>query len=256
MYPNWLIEILRCPDNGEKLRYAGNRYYRTDGRFYQVKDDILSIVFPKALGGNDAKFNQLYNLYAPLYDISERVMGKLLTGIDMVKGREQIVSLLGLKPGMRILEVSPGPGVFQELLRREVGENGEIVALDLSLRMLQQCRQRNKKLNVHLVHGNAQYLPFADSSFDALFHFGGINLFNNPQKAIDEFVRVVKKEGIISWGDEGFSPNYKNERRKKLLLKMNPGYAKPRPVIPDSIYDVKEKEVYGGLGYLVVAKKQ
>jgi hypothetical protein len=40
------------------------------------------------------------------------------------------------------------------------------------------------------------------------------------------------------------------------MLKINPGFAKPRPIIPHSVYDVIENEVYDGLGYLVVAKKR
>lgn len=255
MYTNWLNSNLICPETLKPLNRNGNNY-ETEGRAYPVKNDILSVVYPKELGGDDAKFNKLYNFYAPLYDLNERVMGRLLVGVDMVKGREHIVSCLGIKPGMRILEVSPCPGVFQRFLRHEIGETGELVALDLSMGMLRQCQKRSKNLNVQLIHGNAQYLPFADNSFDALFHFGGVNLFNYPQKAIGEFIRVVKKDGIVSWGDEGFSPNYKNERRKKIMLKVNPGFAKPRPVIPDSVYDVKENEVYDGLAYLVVAKKR
>lgn len=255
MYSTWLNDILRCPETLKAL-HSNENSYKTDDNVYPVKNDILSVVFPKELGGDDAKFNKLYNFYAPLYDLNERVMGRLLVGVDMVKGREHIVSCLGLKPGMRILEVSPGPGVFQKFLKHDIGENGELVALDLSMGMLRQCQKRSKNLNVQLVHGNAQYLPFAENSFDALFHFGGVNLFNDPQKAISEFIRVVKKDGIVSWGDEGFSPNYKNERRKKIMLKVNPGFSKPRPVIPDSVYDVKENEVYDGLAYLVVAKKR
>ncbi len=37
---------------------------------------------------------------------------------------------------------------------------------------------------------------------------------------------------------------------------MNPGFLKPHPTIPGSVYDVKENEAYEGLAYLVVAKKQ
>ncbi|MFA4852821.1 MAG: methyltransferase domain-containing protein [Bacteroidales bacterium] len=255
MYTNWLNYILRYPESLKTLQCNGNNY-ESEGKVYKVENDILSIVYPAELGGDDEKYNKLYIIFAPLYDLNERVMGKLLVGVDMVKGREQIVSFLGLKPGMRILEVSPSPGVFQKYLRNDIGENGELVALDLSMGMLRQCQKRNKKLNVHLIHGNAQFLPFADNSFDALYHFGGINLFNDPQKAIDEFIRVVKKDGIVSWGDEGFSVNYRNERKKKLMLRINPSFAKPRPVIPDSVYDVKENEVYDGLAYLVVARKR
>ena len=255
MYTNWLDEMLRCPKTLKPLKHTGDSY-ESEGKKYFVDNGILSVVYPDQLGGDDAKFNKFYNLFAPLYDLNERITGKLLVGVDMVKGRAHIVSLLGLKPGMRILEVSPGPGVFQKYLRNDISDTGELVALDLSMGMLRQCQKRNQSLNVQLIHGNAQFLPFADNSFDALYHFGGINLFNDPQKAINEFIRVVKKDGIVSWGDEGFSANYKHERRKKILLKMNPGFAKPRPVIPDSVYDEKENEVYDGLAYLVVAKKR
>jgi len=256
MYPIWLNNSFVCPETKENLTFSENKFLRNDGFSYLIKDEILSAVYPKELTGDDAKFNRLYNIYSPLYDLSERVMGRLLVGVDMVKGRKEIVAKLGLKPGMRILEVSPGPGVFQKFIRNEIANNGDLVALDLSIGMLRQCQKRNRGLNVHLVHGNAQYLPFADNSFDALFHFGGVNLFNDPEKAISEFIRVVKKDGIVSWGDEGFSPNYKNERRKKIMLKVNPGFVKLRPAVPDSVYDAIENEVYDGLAYLVTAKKR
>ena len=246
---------MRCPGNLTSLKLIGHSF-ESDGKLYNVKNDILSIVYPDDIDGDDAKYNRFYNLFAPLYDLNERVMGKLLTGVDMIKGRKQIISLLGLNPDMRILEVSPGPGVFQKGLRTEIGENGEFVALDLSMGMLRQCQKRNGSLNVQLIHGNALFLPFADDSFDALFHFGGVNLFNDPQKAISEFIRVVRKDGIVSWGDEGFSENYRDERRKKILLKINPGFGKPHPLIPDSVCNIKEYDVYEGLGYLIVARKK
>ena len=111
-------------------------------------------------------------------------------------------------------------------------------------------------MGVVLIHGNAQYLPFADDSFDGLFHFGGINLFNDPEKAINEFVRVVKKDGIVSWGDEGFSKQYSNSFRRKVLGKINPGFLKPRHEIPETLYEIKEYEVYNGFAYLVTGKKK
>jgi ubiquinone/menaquinone biosynthesis C-methylase UbiE len=221
-----------------------------------VKNDVLSVVYPEELSGQDAKFNKIYNLFAPLYDLNERIFGKLLFGIDMAEGRNQIISFLGLKPGMSVLVVSPGPGVFQKAIREKIGIDSQYVSLDLSMGMLSQCQKRNKNLNIQLVHGNAQYLPFADNSFDALFHFGGVNLFNDPQKAISEFVRVVKNGGIVSWGDEGISESYSDKRRKKIALKMNPGFSKPKPAVPETVIDVVENEVYGGLAYLVVAKKR
>lgn len=254
MYTDWLNDILICPETLKALKHSGD-IYESEVKAYHEKNGILSVVNPDQIDGTDARYNKIYNIPAAIYDLYEKAMGKLLTGVDMEKGRKQIVSLLGLKPGMKILEVSPGSGVFQKYLRGYIGEAGELVALDLSMGMLQQCQKRNKILKVELIHGNALYLPFADSSFDALFHFGGVNLFNDPQRAISEFIRVVRKDGIVSWGDEGFSDNYKQERRNKLMMKINPGFTKPHPVIPDIVYNVKENEVYEGLAYLIVARK-
>jgi ubiquinone/menaquinone biosynthesis C-methylase UbiE len=251
----WFNEIICDPETGEKLERQGDRFLRKDGKEYPVIDDILSIDFPSSLRGKDAEMNRLYNIIAPFYDISERVFGYIFTGVNMMKGREEILSFLELKPGIKVLEVSPGPGVFQRLLRNRVGTGGEIVSLDLSMAMLRQCQKRNKDLQIQLVHGNAQCLPFQNESFDAVFHFGGVNLFNEPEKAIGEFVRVAKRGGVVAWGDEGFSPDYPDGFRKKLFVKMNPGFLKPKPAIPKELINGKEYEVYDGMAYLIVGQK-
>ncbi|HBE79259.1 MAG TPA: hypothetical protein DDW65_16025 [Firmicutes bacterium] len=254
-YTDWFKDILRDPETGERLEPKGNGFFRKDGVEYPIHNGILSIVFPPDLSGEDAKLNKLYKYLALCYDFSERVFGRMLTGVDMVKGRERIVSLLGLCSGIKLLEVSPGPGVFQQLLRDGAGPDSAIVSLDLSMPMLMQCQRRNKDLEIQLVHGNAQYLPFASETFDMVFHFGGVNLFNEPDRAIREFIRVTKKGGTVAWGDEGFSPNLPDDRRKRILVKMNPGFLKARPVIPQGLVNVREYEVYDGLGYLVVGEK-
>lgn len=40
-------------------------------------------------------------------------------------------------------------------------------------------------------------LCYSDNSFDALFHSGGVYFFNDPDKAISEFIRV-EKNGIVN----------------------------------------------------------
>lgn len=254
--PDWFLSILRCPETSKPLRYENEIFMRGDGISYKTIDGIPSLVFPKDLAGLDKDWNLFYNLFAPLYDWNERFFGKLLTGVDVVEGRKEIISLLGLQKGMRVLEVSPGPGVFQELIREKIGSEGEFVSVDLSLGMLKQCQKKQSKVNTILLQANGSYLPFAENSFDALFHFGGINLFTETDKAIQEFIRVVKKDGIVSWGDEGFSPKLPDNFKNRILVKTNPGFLKPHPVIPDSIASVQVSEVYGGYAYLVVGKKR
>lgn len=252
---SWLKDILRSPETGEPLSWKGDSCSDGKGRTFRSIDGIVSFVDSSELSGQDARWNRFYNLFAPLYDLNERITGKLLVGVDMVAGRSEIVSRLNLKPGMRLLEISPGPGVFQRLLRKTVGADAEYAALDLSMAMLRQCKLKNNDLNIELIHADAQSLPLAENSFDAVFHFGGVNLFNDPRKALDEFIRVSKVDGIVSWGDEGFSANYPAGLRRKILSKMNPGFTKPRPPVPLTVCSAQEHEVYNGLGYLLVCRK-
>jgi ubiquinone/menaquinone biosynthesis C-methylase UbiE len=251
-----LLDSVVCdPQNRQRLQRREGGYYREDGKCFPVKDGIASLVYPEELDGSDAKWNRFYDSFAPFYSVVQHVLGRLLLGENVAQAHRKLVSQVPIAPGCRLLEVSPGPGTFHPYLRERLGEAGLLVSLDLSAQMLCQCKKRGDPDAV-LFHGNGQHLPFVDETFDVLFHFGGVNLFNDPDTAITEFVRVVRKGGIVCWGDEGFSPNYPEGRKKKILTRMNPGYLKPRPAIPSSVEDVMVREVYGGTGYLVVAKKK
>lgn len=255
MLPSWIVEILRCPETGLGYAVQNGTVRRSDGAALEAPDGISAMVHPPVLAGSDAEMNRRYEWLAPFYDFSERVLGLLITGVRMGKGRREIVSHLPLTPGMRLLEVSPGPGVFQDLLRRAIGEKAEAAAVDLSRAMLRQCQKRHARAGFVLIQANAQHLPFADESFDGLFHFGGVNLFNDPALALREFVRVVKPGGFVAWGDEGMSPDYRHPIGRWLLPRLNPGFRKVPPPPPDGLSEIARHVVYSGLGYLVVARR-
>jgi ubiquinone/menaquinone biosynthesis C-methylase UbiE len=256
MLSSWVLDILRCPETKQKFVPANKGLERCDdGKFFADQDGITSLVFPQELVGDDEKMNRRYEWLAPYYDASERILGRLLTGVDMQQGRRKIVDLLDLRGGTRLLEVSPGPGVFQPLLRKALGPDAQIAAIDLSLNMLRQCRKQHAPEHVELIRANAQHLPFADESFDALFHFGGVNLFNAPDQAISEFVRVVRKGGLVAWGDEQMDESFAHPIGRRVLPRINPGFKKIPPPLPASVTRATKHVVYGGLGYLVVGTK-
>jgi ubiquinone/menaquinone biosynthesis C-methylase UbiE len=110
------------------------------------------------------------------------------------------MSPLEVKGGDSVLETSVGTGLNFKYLPRGVSLTG----IDLSPEMLTRCQTnlRRRGLQGDLFLGNAECLPFADESFDVVFHVGGINFFNDRAKAIREMIRVAKPGSRILIADE------------------------------------------------------
>jgi ubiquinone/menaquinone biosynthesis C-methylase UbiE len=89
----------------------------------------------------DRRYRDLYNRIAPFYDWMQRFWG-VLRGFSDTGERRKMANLLGMKPGQRVLEVSVGTGSNLPLVAEDVGPEGTMVGLDISLGMLRQCRRR------------------------------------------------------------------------------------------------------------------
>jgi ubiquinone/menaquinone biosynthesis C-methylase UbiE len=110
------------------------------------------------------------------------------------------MEMLEAKPGDSVLETSVGTGLNFKYLPRGVKLSG----LDLSPEMLAGCQTNLRRwgMEADLYLGNAESLPFADSSFDVVFHVGGISFFNDKGKAIREMIRVAKPGSLLLIEDE------------------------------------------------------
>ncbi|WP_048085897.1 class I SAM-dependent methyltransferase [Archaeoglobus veneficus] len=97
---------------------------------------------------------------------------------------------------MQILDVGTGTG-FLALILAELGH--EVVGIDLSKGMLEVAKKKARKLGVDVEFklGDAENLPFDDCSFDAVICRHLLWTLPNPQKAIEEWSRVVRDGGKV-----------------------------------------------------------
>jgi demethylmenaquinone methyltransferase/2-methoxy-6-polyprenyl-1,4-benzoquinol methylase len=86
-----------------------------------------------------------YSIFAPFYD--------LLSGEYPVyrAGRKQCIAMLGLAPGLQVLDVGCGTGLNFALLQDRIRPGGTIVGIDRSPEMLAQARRRVKRRGWHNV---------------------------------------------------------------------------------------------------------
>jgi len=101
--------------------------------------------------------------------------------------------------GMRVLDVATGPGVVA--FRAANRGASSVVGVDLAPRMLQLASAAYPGIEFRL--GDAEDLPIPDGSFDAVVSNFGIGHFPRPERAMAEFVRVVRSGGAVavSWWD-------------------------------------------------------
>ncbi len=224
--PQEMLDALRCPYTQERLRAEGDRLVAERGRTYRVVDGVPWLLDEESLSALDRGVQRQYTEKdARSYDRMVRLMS-LLFGCWDPRERRKMVHLLDLRPGMRVLEVSVGTGANLPFLARRVGAEGQLVGLDLSAAMLAVARKRAATVGcpVHLVRGDAVHLPFADGAFDAVLHFGGVNLFGDRARALAEMVRVAKPGATLVVGDEGMSEARRASWLGRRLVKMNSLY--------------------------------
>ena len=96
---------------------------------------------------NADEVRTLYRRTARLYDGA--VWMYRLLGID--RHRALAVEALGLRPGDSVVDLGCGTGLNLPLLHAAVGEEGRIIAVDLTDAMLQRARRRAGRAGLHNV---------------------------------------------------------------------------------------------------------
>jgi demethylmenaquinone methyltransferase/2-methoxy-6-polyprenyl-1,4-benzoquinol methylase len=120
--------------------------------------------------------------------------------------RRVLVSAVAPAPGERVLDVATGTGmVAAELLGRC---DCSVVGVDQSAEMLSAARARFKErsANVELIEGQAEALPFADASFDALTFTYLLRYVEDPRATMRELARVVRPGGRVGSLEFGVPP--------------------------------------------------
>jgi len=119
---------------------------------------------------------------------------------------EQLVDTADLRAGWHVLDVATGSG-NAAIAAARLGCRA--IGVDYVPSLLARGRERAtaEGLDVALLEGDAEALPFPDRSFDAVTSVFGSMFAPDHEKAASELVRVTKPGGTIalaSWTPTGF----------------------------------------------------
>ena len=113
----------------------------------------------------------------------------------MVARREEVLALLDLRKGERVLDVGPGPGFLSREMADLVGPGGRVVGVDSSEAMVASARERCASAWAEFHLGDATALPIDRSSMDAVVGTQVYQYVRDTPKALAEIHRVLRPGG-------------------------------------------------------------
>jgi SAM-dependent methyltransferase len=116
-----------------------------------------------------------------------------LTGRATARLVEPLLDAAGVQPGARVLDVACGPG---RCAAAAAARGAVPLGLDAAAGMVAVARSRYPEIEFQ--QGDAERLPFADASFDAVVGGFVVNHLPRPQSALAEFARVLRRGGTVA----------------------------------------------------------
>jgi demethylmenaquinone methyltransferase / 2-methoxy-6-polyprenyl-1,4-benzoquinol methylase len=109
------------------------------------------------------------------------------------------VSLLGLAPGDKVIDVCGGTGDLSVLASKHVGVSGAVVLYDFNKAMIEagrrKCTSRTARAGIRYVQGDAEAISFGSGCFDAAMVGFGIRNLTHVEEGFREMYRVLKPGG-------------------------------------------------------------
>ncbi len=138
---------------------------------------------------------QVFTSVAKNYDLMNDLMS---FGIHRLWKRH-FVAVSGIRRGDKVLDLAGGTGDIAALLAPVVGKEGEVIVGDINAAMLEVGRDRltdrGMVTGIDWAQANAEYLPFADNTFDAVTMAFGLRNVTDKNRALADICRVLKPGG-------------------------------------------------------------
>jgi ubiquinone/menaquinone biosynthesis C-methylase UbiE len=127
-------------------------------------------------------------------DIADRVSERLY---DQVVGGADLV-------GRTVVEVGCGPGAGSAHLARTY-RPASLLGVDLNKDMITWCREHHDVANLQFLQGDAQDLPIASNSADAVINIESSHCYPSRLRFFEEIMRILRPGGSFLFADIIFS---------------------------------------------------
>jgi predicted methyltransferase len=121
-------------------------------------------------------------------------------GREVYDRRHDIVNALRLKPGMAVADIGAGTGFYTHLFAKQVGNSGQIYAVDISENFVQNILRAAKAQGLDNVKGivnNQQNTKLPTNSVDLAFICDTYHHFEYPQTILASIHQALRPGGQL-----------------------------------------------------------
>ncbi len=134
-------------------------------------------------GSGNNRVSEFYDSFAFIYPVVDLLF---------MKRRRHVIYEINSLPKGKVLEIGVGIGSHLDYY-----EQHSITGIDLSDKMLEKARIRTKSKDIHLIRMDGEKLDFLNDSFHYIFICRALAVTCNPNRMIDEAIRVLTPSGRI-----------------------------------------------------------
>lgn len=144
-----------------------------------------------------ARVADVFHSVAAKYDI----MNDLMSGGVHRLWKRIAIEMSGVRKGHQVLDIAGGTGDLSYQFTKLVGDGGLVVLADINESMLRvgldRLTDRGVSNNLVVSQADAQYLPFADNTFDCITIAFGLRNVTDKDMALRSMLRVLKPGGRL-----------------------------------------------------------
>ncbi len=127
-----------------------------------------------------------------------------------------IVDAIDAKPGMTVIEIGCGSGLYTVAVAKAILPDGVVYAVDIQERMLDKLRKRMEAEaveNIIPILADAEgHIPLDDSVADAIFSVTVLPEIPDPVKTLIQIKRLLTTNGVYADAELLIDPDYPMRR--------------------------------------------
>ena len=154
------------------------------------------------------------------YDM-DRVATLPDAAVESFAGVANPFALRDLQPGEKVVDLGSGAGFDSFMAASVVGDDGQVIGVDMTDAMLTKSRATAAELgnkNVEFRHGYLEDIPVADGWADVVIANGVFNLCPDKVEAFTETWRIMRSGGVLQFADIANSAEVPDEAKRHIDL--------------------------------------